>query len=342
MGLITHFLDNVRHTPSDYADHPASIVGRPLAFVTTGWSPQLAMPPMENQCAVSNTGDPPINSLSSVLDYEFALKIGDCNNIQDGVVGIFAENVNSTASKRIGLNVQDKDQDGSPFDFGYIHTQFGSQSAESPPSNPPNASALYQTSKLPQLRPFFVDPAERSPQEFEVMLHSQFKVFATLIDPFCTINGFTGILPPIQLQLPPWTVSDALRQIRPFFRVGPTLVPGDLPDTWKSRVASLSQPFEEIFDQQAVSEKSRAATKVPSSSNVNGAASPKTTKGQIEQAYDPSIPVHTPVGGDWIWLQPQVQDNDLHYFEIDVRNPMTDYRPVGGPHTAIEDVLQRR
>ncbi|KAK6511889.1 hypothetical protein TWF481_000793 [Arthrobotrys musiformis] len=306
MDLVKQALQVLKPIPGSYADQLPAILGRPLALVNTGWSLELATAPMSDQSyqpeeAKGKAAQP------TLLEYEFDLKLGDKNNSSDGVIGYFFEHAPGAPkySKSDATDPYNMDYDSICTDFmDPIH----------PPGVLNHIEHLTCVSSMPKMRPYHINPTHHSPQDFRYLHDNMLQVFAMIIDPFSTITGYSGILPPKQLQLPPWTVEEAMKKMKPMIRVGPVLIPGALPDTSELQIASV------------------------------GGKGP-TDSGQTQDSSDVAngIPAHVPSDGDWVWLQPKpvaTDSDEVEYVEMPLTQYQTGFIPTEGPHTVIEGFLQ--
>ncbi|EPS39913.1 hypothetical protein H072_6329 [Dactylellina haptotyla CBS 200.50] len=319
MELVKQALEVLSPIPGGFADQLPAILGRPLALVNTGWSLELATAPMVDQSYQldkKNTGLQP-----TLLEYEFDLKIGDKNNSSDGVIGYFIENPRNDIKGEKDDTKVSKPNISDPYNMDYhsICTEFLDPIL--PPRAQKNPQHLTCVGSLPKMRPYYIPPTHHNPQDFRYLHDSMLQVFAMIIDPFSSITGYSGILPPKQLQLPPWTAEEAMKKMKPVIRVGPVLIPGDVPAMSEMQIATLGQ----------------SAT-VP-------ATQPITAPGQTQEGTEatPGIPAHVPSDGDWIWLQPKAvgtESDEVEYVEIPLTQYQTGYIPMEGPHTAIEGFLQ--
>ncbi|KAK6499545.1 hypothetical protein TWF506_004174 [Arthrobotrys conoides] len=306
MEVVKEALQVLKPVPGSYADQLPAILGRPLALVNTGWSLELATAPMTDQSYQPETKSKATQP--TLLEYEFDLKIGDKNNSSDGVIGYFFEHAPNTPkhSKSDASDPYNMDYDSICTDFlDPIH----------PPALLQHVEHLTCVSSMPKMRPYHINPTHHNPQDFRYLHDNMLQVFAMIIDPFSTITGYSGILPPKQLQLPPWTVEDAMKKMKPMIRVGPVLIPGALPDTSEMQIANLGKPA--------------AASSGQTQDNATEAAA--------------GIPAHIPSDGDWIWLQPKptgTDSDEVEYVEMPLTQYQTGYIPMEGPHTAIEGFLQ--
>ena len=320
MAIIRGALESLHHAPNDYADQVPAIFGRPLALVNMGWSLELASKPLEDQSTPAGDDNVLLTGSQklSALDYEFELKLGDKDNFNDGLIGYFAEKRDASNS---GLPAQSDSEDCS-FDFSTIFTDFADYVDNNEVVKA--KSDLTCSTLRPKFRPYFVDPTEASPEDYHHVQNQLLQVFCALVDPFSMISGYSAILPPKKLRLPQWAVNDALQDIAPFLRVGPVLVPGDLPDVCLLRTAKLGEA--EV---------------------VNGTLKPTSVPApvQTEEKAPPRVPVNKPTDDNWTWLQPALSSDDTEeptYHEIELSSPGTKYQSMVGPHTAIEGHIQLR
>ncbi|KAG8525204.1 uncharacterized protein KY384_008848 [Bacidia gigantensis] len=81
---LTEVTEAIQATPSSYADSMLSVLGRPLALTTFGINLELAESPLKNKSTVANKVSP-----KDLTSYNFGLKIGDKDNVYDGLYGYF-------------------------------------------------------------------------------------------------------------------------------------------------------------------------------------------------------------------------------------------------------------
>ncbi|MCJ1395662.1 hypothetical protein MMC18_008548 [Xylographa bjoerkii] len=322
MDIIKDALERLHHAPNSYAGQVPAIFGRPLALVNMAWSLELATQPLQNQ-STHLGADAAIKDshLTSALDYEFQLKIGDKDNFSDGLVGYFAES--RSVQVQSPQNFPGSQTKGPQFDFDMLYTEFsdGNESHRGPGKD----NHLRCTSELPKLRPYFVDPTEASADDYHYVQNQVYQVFSVIVDPFSIISGYSAILPPKQLKLPPWTINNALQEVAPFLSMGPLLVPEDMPDPQFLRTAMIGE------------------TERESTGQIKTMSTAPLVK--TETKDPPRLPVQKPTNEDWIWLQPIRSDDGsrgLKYYEIDLSQPDAKFQPINGPHTAIEGYLQLR
>ncbi|MCJ1256561.1 hypothetical protein MMC24_004383 [Lignoscripta atroalba] len=198
---ISAAVESTQAAPSHYADSMLSILGRPLALVRFGISMQLADPPLVNQCTVA-----PLKGVTeeSITQYEFPLKIGDKDNIHDGLFGYFPS---ASTSEGCGFDLTT---------FYSYHAPSTTQGSDPSKPMPTNTT----------LSPFYVDPHVT---DYAKDTNEMLKIFAGVVDPFTAVNCYTALLPIRQLQLPPWTIEQGLSALAAFFKFGPIMIPYDLP-----------------------------------------------------------------------------------------------------------------
>ncbi|KAI9749955.1 MAG: 40S ribosomal protein S28, partial [Chaenotheca gracillima] len=199
---ISATVESVQAAPTSYAGSMLSVIGRPLALVRFGVSLQLADPPLVNQCTVAPQAQV---SEVSITDYQFKAKLGDMDNVFDGLFGYF-----DLASPNSSTE----------FDLTSFYSYF------SPPKPISQTDPSRLLSSDLTLRPFYPDPHA---MDYMSEINGNLQVFAGIVDPFTAVHVYTALLPIRQLQLPPWTIEQGLSVISTFFKFGPILVPNDVP-----------------------------------------------------------------------------------------------------------------
>jgi hypothetical protein len=289
-GLFTTLADaaeSVKHPPTQYAEAISSAFGKPFALVQMGFSLELMDPPLTNESTIS----PSAGVVSaSVTDYHFPVKLGDGDNTFDGLAGY--------------LDLKTSSSDPHAFELGSFYSEFA---ADQPlgPSDPSKPIKNFMT-----LQPFFVPAADSSAADYAAARHSHLSVIAGLIDPFVAVHAYTQLLPLKQLKLPQWVVSEGINRISAAFRIGPLLVPGDVPALDKQRLVSHDYVLDE--DNK-----------------------PATTG---------SIPMPNFDLGDWVWLQPFWDTNrsTTEYNFVDVGKEALKPRFEPLPYSAVEGFLQMK
>ena len=280
---LSNTVASVQASPAEYAESMLSILGRPLALVSFGVSLELADPPLQNQCtnAPSNTA---IDASNSVANYNFPVKIGDKDNVFDGLYGYFPQ-LNPAQTSTIAPSL----------------SRFYTYHPAS--SNPTVTSAISPTDTV--LKPFYADPSDKN-----VTLTAQRRKRTTIlfgiIDPFTPVHIYSALLPIKTLTLPSFSISNGLANISTFFRLGPVLIPGDVPPC--NDAMNVSQDY-------------------------NFQSNPPATNGKITI---PSVGL-----GEFAWLQPYGQIGTKYNF-MDVDSGDGKMRWEKGPYTAVEGYLQQK
>ncbi|KAF2273526.1 uncharacterized protein EI97DRAFT_404009 [Westerdykella ornata] len=175
------------------------------------------------------------------------------------------------------------------------------------PRPPPPAAS---TVPFPTLSPFYIPaPTSGSGPAVTDSYNKELQVFGAIIDPFNTVHGYSSILPVKQLTFPHWRLEKALRSMTYFFQAGPLLVPKDVPPFNKDYIVSSDSPV-------AAGEKL-----VP----------------------DFALPVPAVAVGDWMWLQPHLQDGLLVHNPLALNtngDELAKFEKV--PYTAVEGYMQLR
>jgi hypothetical protein len=184
---------------------------------------------------------------------------------------------------------------------------------------------------FPRFKPYFIDPTQydvKSTIDFARAHHAQLQAFAAIIDPFQTVHGFSGFLPVTTLQVPPWALQNALKNMGTFFRAGPLLIPRDVPST---TVASAPT----------------APATAPATAAV--ATTPSTTEPPAPAPRPPTLPIDAPPQGKWIWMQTMTQNSSGDTAAAKVDNQEFELAPTtqefavpDGPQTAVEGFLRLR
>jgi hypothetical protein len=65
--------------------------------------------------------------------------------------------------------------------------------------------------------------------------NKNFRLAATLVDPFTPIHAYTPILPIASLKLPSWTIQNACQKVTAFFHLGPMLMTSDVPTKYRGK-----------------------------------------------------------------------------------------------------------
>ena len=233
--MINAAMSSLPYAPNDYATYLSAIVGKPLALVNTGWSLELAAPPLVNQSlSCTNAPNP------AVLDYSFPLWLGDRDRVFDGLVGFFRSATPVPSIPGSGPSP------GAESDLDTLYTFYpnGGSTSDLAVSGPVVAVTPYHIPTTPA-----TDPTALRQQH-----DAQFNVVSAIMDPFTALHGYSGIHPIKPVQIPPWIVQEALKTIATFFTVGPLVVPASVvtngyndklkltPDMDASQMQALLQP----------------------------------------------------------------------------------------------------
>ena len=201
---ITKTTESVQANPTSYAESILSVLGRPLAVTVFGINLELADPPKTNLSTVGSN----VAAAKDLTSYNFGLKIGDKDNVFDGLYGLFTAAADLSAGVQVNFN-----------DFYTYHNPDSSDTLiVNDPSKPMPTDFT--------ISPFYPDAHSAN---FPQARMQSMKVFAGIIDPFTAVNCYTSLLPIQQMRLPPWTIDFGLRQIAAFFKMGPFLVASDVP-----------------------------------------------------------------------------------------------------------------
>ncbi|KAG8526105.1 uncharacterized protein KY384_000098 [Bacidia gigantensis] len=200
---ITETTETTQANPTSYAESMLRILGRPLALTVFGINLELANPMAEDR---STANQRQIGRIASdyLTSYNFGLKIGDKDNIYDGLYGLFT--AAPSVDKGVLINYSD---------YYTYHTR---SILDEPIPNGPSRS-------MPTISPFYPDPHATN---FAQERMRNTRVFAGIIDPFTPISLTTSLLPMKQLKLPAWTIDAGLKSISAFFKMGPFLIPQDV------------------------------------------------------------------------------------------------------------------
>ncbi len=195
--LIRRAIPTMPFPPSDYSQYANAIVGKPLALVNVGWSLELAEPPLWPQHTLPSPGivdasakiDPLRQTAADYLTtYPFPVKIGDADRPFDGVVAYW--------------NATD------PQPFNKVFTYFPD------PTTDDCVRIDIVPGNFPPLRPYFVDPQDHKDGSGFAEAHTaHMMVKSVLMDPYTPVHLYSGILPIKSLQLPAWTLQQAMKNM---------------------------------------------------------------------------------------------------------------------------------
>lgn len=224
-SMLTMALDNLPPAPSSYAQFLGSVVGKPLALVTTGWSLELDSPPLTNQSTRSKISTPErqlIDPSNPDDGYILHVKLGDKEREYDGLVGYFD-----------GYPQPDPES-GEELAYDFVKTYFVSKTNEFKNLIP------IAKDNYPTFKPYFVPPFPEddppnysglvSPRSYADQHNSQLglHVFGAIVDPFTAIHAYSSFLPATALALKPWTWQDALNNMVAFLHAGPLTLIDDV------------------------------------------------------------------------------------------------------------------
>ncbi|KAK4142995.1 uncharacterized protein C8A04DRAFT_29396 [Dichotomopilus funicola] len=278
--MLTRALDSLPPAPDAYAQFLSSVVGKPLALVTTGWSVELDAPPLGNQSTTAKVSSPEkklIDTATPEDGYTFHVKLGDREREYDGLVGYF-DGFPSPAT-------DDTSHKGEELNYDQIKTYF------SPPPDPqhsyPNLIPISKTN-YPTFQPYHIAPfPETDPPDYKQQIHPadytnqhnaelSKHIFGAIIDPFTPIHAYSSFLPAQTLELRPWTWQGAMENVVAFLHAGPvTLIPEG-----KGGKGDVTDGFDEGRELTADNAKQKPPVDV--------------------------VGVPALGGGEWSWLQPYV------------------------------------
>ncbi|KAK6338296.1 hypothetical protein TWF730_002360 [Orbilia blumenaviensis] len=219
--MINGALDNMKPTPSAYADYLNAIVGRPLAFTNIGYSLELSLPPYQNwseQKFKNHNKNALVSGKLKQEPYQFPLKVGDFSRDYDGLVGYFP--------------TKPKPEETDAFDFTQVYTY---PSPELPKTT--GGFNILSTDNYPKIQAFYPDPTisgTSAPTATDAYNYQQsvnakenLTVIGALIDPFIATHAYSGILPITSVKLQNWTWQKALQKMGTFIHAGPVLLTSD-------------------------------------------------------------------------------------------------------------------
>lgn len=220
-NMISDAQDTVPHTPASYADIRSAIVGRPLALVNTGWSIELANPPQVNQSSILTT--PPGQN---IVDCKFQVQFGDKERAFDGMVGFFDAGIGNRAQ----------------LDFSTIFTYYPSSATFTANTttgvNKPPVTTNLTIDKYPKLQPFYISSLDASDaSKYQNTWTNKLHILGMLMDPFLAIHAYSTVLPMASLKLPSWAIDAAVQKMSLFFKLGPLIIPEDVPSAYDSSLA---------------------------------------------------------------------------------------------------------
>jgi hypothetical protein len=202
--LIRRAIPTMPFPPSDYAQFANAIVGKPLALVNVGWSLELAQPAWWRQHTLPPPNIVPENQpdylrdeaglyLCSGKNYNFPVKIGDADRPFDGVVAYWK------SDNKPALTTH----------FDDIYTYFPADEDDGLRKN-------IVPESYPTLMPYYLhsDPTKNPTGAAYAQAHvDKFMVTTVLMDPYTPIHLYSGILPIKKLELPPWSLRGAMKNM---------------------------------------------------------------------------------------------------------------------------------
>ena len=277
-----------QHAPNSHAGHLSAVIGRPLALVTAGWSLELARPFYTNHSTTSI----PVYSIS---DYRFPIKLGDKDRNYDGLLGFF--NCDKTSRGEM--------------DFTQFYTYFT-------PKNCPNSIKPIEPDShmfAAFYTPPYLDGKVRDAKVIAQEHSKQLQAVAMLVDPFTPVHAYSGFHPPMKLEIPHWVVEKTMKDITSFFRVGPLIIPQDIPAYDSKRKLTSGASLDNIPD------------------------APKDV---------PGLPAPRAAVADWAWLQPYFNNdqsatiNSLTYNPFPVTAVPKELGLEAPPYTAVDGYLYQK
>ncbi|KAK6352438.1 hypothetical protein TWF730_009264 [Orbilia blumenaviensis] len=230
--------------PAAYSQFPNALVGRPLALVNTAWSLELAANERQNQSTLNKqvTSSPPNNLLAEPGQYNFKIKFGSKVRADDALIGYFKADSNPH-------------DEGNELLLNEVFSYY-----------PPDKADTFVKpvdGNYPEVTAYYVDPLDGEENFFkgenylsyERLRNNKFlkSVFGCIMDPFLSLNAYTGILPVQSLKLPTWTWEGPLKKMKPFFQVGPLITTSALPafdpayilnaDDWLGKIKDANWPL---------------------------------------------------------------------------------------------------
>ncbi|KAH8901387.1 hypothetical protein GQ53DRAFT_851002 [Thozetella sp. PMI_491] len=318
--LIRRAISSMPFPPSDYAQYANAIVGKPLALTNVGLSLELAQPAWWKQSTMPSplavpdkaTVDPlRTDAMKQLSNYPFPVKMGDADRSFDGVVAYW-----DATDQRTG-DAQNP--------FGSIYTYF-------PADKDDGVRKEIAPDNFPRLYPFFTDPAAYTAGTgFIEASIAQMTTKTVLIDPYTPVHVYSGILPIASLQLPAWTMQQAMKNMTAFFTMGPILLTKDVPKLWDS-----TSPLTPSTWMQAQSNTSTNNSVAPISLPIAG----QRGLWQWLQPYAvaPTPPLSPPNNGVSAAAAPV--DLTTHYNALEVSNEDGKLRLDPAPYTFVEGFLQ--
>ena len=161
---ITETTESIQANPTSYAESILSVLGRPLAVTVFGINLELADPPKTNLSTIGSN----FAAAKDLTSYNFGLKIGDKDNVFDGLYGLFTAAPDLSNGVQVNFN-----------DFYTYHTP--------DPSDPPimnDPSRPMPTDFT--ISPFYPDPHSTNYPQARMQ---SMRVFAGILDPFTPLKS---------------------------------------------------------------------------------------------------------------------------------------------------------
>lgn len=208
--MLTGASDSVRSSSADFDSALPAALGRPFCVADLGLSIELAAPPRVNESLLASpeaTRQPE----PSLLDYEFPVVLGNPTAAFDGLVGTFS----ATGPIESIKSAYTRDANAAE--------EAGLLNAASPGICMRPAPAASWPDPL-RLRPYFLSGShsDKLAEDHDARL----TCVSAIVDPKTPLHVYSGSLFPMKpVELPRWPVDASMRVMRPFFSVGPVLVP---------------------------------------------------------------------------------------------------------------------
>lgn len=349
--MITQAIINMPHSPPEFAQSAAAIIGKPLALVNVGFSLELAIEPRTTQTNLPPTALPPPADAETLYNYQFPIKIGDLERPYDGVVGFWdADNTTAGATN-----------------WETLHTYFHAGMRDGEPIPPPTPTPIagdprtpIELRTLPTLRPYYIDPeginsggggggsggsgvstvttAGLEDGSFARTHARQLQVKAALVDPYTPLHVYSPILPITARQLPAWTVQQAMQRISAFFTLGPLLLTRDVPPTYDaSKPLSATSWLER---QQSHSLVPGGDTPAAGTAPIRLPISAAGAKGRWLWLQPYSVPVAAEGGAGGGERDPAAAAEQTRYNALEVGEEDGRIRNDAAPYTMVEGYLQ--
>lgn len=369
--MINASLDSsaFEHAPTTYSTFTSAVIGKPLALVNAGWSLELSEPPKKNW-TTSDVRNPDLKPSRTLLNpdpetrwaerqwppptqkdmdegkvtdsqkrgFTFPVKIGDASRRYDGLVGYFLAKDGPLDGK------------GSDLDLSRVFTfpQFISNKER------PGPRTAISPGNYPRHTPYWFAPDRKGddPDHHDDKL----RVLGLLMDPFLPVHAFSGILPTRPLQLPRWSVEQALKKMTAFWHAGPLLATKDVNAKFDPQ-RLLTDDYIAALDDYARGTPLDSDS-APPSDEAGGLEAADPLKNMLPAVQLPLAPptaAANGAGAKFMYLQPYVEPADEKEPEGRKCSRYNPYRVDGqaaagldaqemklapGPYTALEGYIQ--